>query len=297
MEDEPTSPLAAFLGNSSASWFGASPADDHHQMGTSRAVDLAPLGVPLFEADKVFAVQAARGSGPKKSSGRSRSQGACQPRVCDPMDGLAPGKFLSGIFGGAGDGDEDDGEDASSSPSRDAPDDPDAPDHTRREFLAATCSSAFDTRPGDARPARVFHAAAHSSEGFTKHHLLLRAEERTHTANDDDEDRPPVLRALPWYEGAGGRITSMAFSPGPVNDRLLCGTADGGVYVIPCDSVLAGEKDEGNEEIGTKKKKKRGSKDEPMIQVLSAGGSAVVATAWWRRDREEDAAVVDENWF
>ena len=114
MEDEPTSPLAAFLGNSSASWFGASPADDP-QMGTSpRAVDLAPLGVPLFEADKVFAVQAARGSWSKKSSGgRSRSQGACQPRVCDPMDGLAPGKFLSGIFGGAGDGDEDDGEDAS----------------------------------------------------------------------------------------------------------------------------------------------------------------------------------------
>ena len=293
MEDEPTSPLAAFLGNSSASWFGASPADDHHQMGTSpRAVDLEPLGVPLFEADKVFAVQAARGSGPKKSSGRSRSQGACQPRVCDPMDGLAPGKFLSGIFGGAGDEDEDDGEDASSSPSREAPDDPDAPEHTRREFVAATCSSAFDTRPGDARPARVFHAAAHSSEGFTKHHLLLRAEERTHTAGDDDEDRPPVLRALPWYEGVGGRITSMAFSPGPVNDRLLCGTADGGVYVIPCDSVLAGEKDEGKEEIGTKKKKKRGSKDEPMIQVLSAGGSAVVATAWWRRDREEDAAVV-----
>ena len=124
MEDEPTSPLAAFLGNRSASWFGASPADDDRAtMGTSSSAgaDLTPLGLPLFEADKVFAVQAAReAGGAKKSASRVRSLGACQPqRVCDPMDGLAPGNFLQGIFGvGAGDGDEDgDRAGASSSPS------------------------------------------------------------------------------------------------------------------------------------------------------------------------------------
>jgi hypothetical protein len=43
----------------------------------------------------------------------------------------------------------------------------------------------------------------------------------------------PVLRALPWYEGANARITSLAFSPGPAHHRLLCGVAGGGVYVIP----------------------------------------------------------------
>ena len=42
-----------------------------------------------------------------------------------------------------------------------------------------------------------------------------------------------MLRALPWYEGAMARITSLAFSPGPAHHRLLCGVAGGGVYVIP----------------------------------------------------------------
>ena len=326
MEDEPTSPLAAFLGNRSASWFGASPADDDRAtMGTSSSAgaDLAPLGLPLFEADKVFAVQAAReAGGAKKSASRVRSLGACQPqRVCDPMDGLAPGNFLQGIFGvGAGDGDEDgDRAGASSSPSipHDGSDDPAAPDHAKREFVAATRSNAFGTRRPTsgpsasihpmARPTRVFHAAAHSSEGFTRHHLLLRAEDTAPIDGGEGSDtpKPPVLRALPWYEGEGGRIVPMAFGPAPMDDRLLCGTADGGVYVIPCDAVLAGDaaRDESEEEkesdeeaeVGDGKKTKKTKKakkaektktkkgrPEPMIQVLNAGGSAVVSVAWLR---------------
>ncbi|ACO65241.1 predicted protein [Micromonas commoda] len=309
MEDEPTSPLAAFLGNRSASWFGASPADDDRAtMGTSSSAgaDLTPLGLPLFEADKVFAVQAAReAGGPKKSASRVRSLGACQPqRVCDPMDGLAPGNFLQGIFGaGAGDGDEDgDRAGASSSPS--IP--PGSHDPaSSREFVAATCSNAFDARRrlGAARLTRVFHAAAHSSEGFTKHHLLLRAEDTAPHMDGvngvnglETPNKPPVLRALPWYEGEGGRIVSMAFGPAPMDDRLLCGTADGGVYVIPCDAVLAGDaardESEGEKEpdeeaeVGdrkkTKKTKTKKGRPEPMIQVLNAGGSAVVSVAWLR---------------
>ena len=263
MEDEPTSPLAAFLGNRSASWFGASPADDDRAtMGTSSSAgaDLAPLGLPLFEADKVFAVQAAReAGGAKKSASRVRSLGACQPqRVCDPMDGLAPGNFLQGIFGvGAGDGDEDgDRAGASSSPSipPGSDDREHTPEHATREFVAATCSNAFDARrrPGAARPTRVFHAAAHSSEGFTRHHLLLRAEYTDGGGGGKglETPKPPVLRALPWYEGEGGRIVAMAFGPAPMDDGLLCGTADGGAYVIPCDAVLAGDaaRDDSEEE-------------------------------------------------
>ena len=315
MEDEPTSPLAAFLGNRSASWFGASPADDDRAtMGTSSSAgaDLAPLGLPLFEADKVFAVQAAReAGGAKKSASRVRSLGACQPqRVCDPMDGLAPGNFLQGIFGvGAGDGDEDgDRAGASSSPSipPGSDDREHAPEHATREFVAATCSNAFDARrrPGAARPTRVFHAAAHSSEGFTRHHLLLRAEYTDGGGGGKglETPKPPVLRALPWYEGEGGRIVAMAFGPAPMDDGLLCGTADGGAYVIPCDAVLAGDaaRDDSEEEkesveeaeVGNGKKGKKGKKagktktkkgrPEPMIQVLNAGGSAVVSVAWLR---------------
>ena len=228
MEDEPTSPLAAFLGNRSASWFGASPADDDRAtMGTSSSAgaDLTPLGLPLFEADKVFAVQAAReAGGPKKSASRVRSLGACQPqRVCDPMDGLAPGNFLQGIFGaGAGDGDEDgDRAGASSSPS--IP--PGSHDPaSSREFVAATCSNAFDARRrlGAARPTRVFHAAAHSSEGFTKHHLLLRAED---TAPHMDGvngvnglETPKNPRCSARCRGTRARAagsSSMAFGPAP----------------------------------------------------------------------------------
>ena len=105
-----------------------------------------------------------------------------------------------------------------------------------------------------------------------------------------------MLRALPWYEGEGGRIVAMAFGPAPMDDRLLCGTADGGVYVIPCDAVLAGDaaRDESEEEkesdeeaeVGdrkkTKKTKTKKGRPEPMIQVLNAGGSAVVSVAWLR---------------
>ena len=68
-----------------------------------------------------------------------------------------------------------------------------------------------------------------------------------------------------------------------MDDRLLCGTADGGVYVIPCDAVLAGdaardesegEKESDEEaEVGDGKKKDEKDKDEERTARTHDPGS------------------------
>ena len=66
-----------------------------------------------------------------------------------------------------------------------------------REFVAAACAASGE------RGGRTFVGAACSEEG-SRHHLLLRAA---------DKSRPPVLRALPWYEGSKVRRRQRKLDP------------------------------------------------------------------------------------
>ena len=235
------------------------------------------LNIPLFALEKALAVQPRSKTAPV----RRDSRGAATPPRGD-REVTSPTSFLSGIFGGVAEGD----------PRED-------PRASRREFVAATCTSAASTRLDDPPPVREFHAAAHSSEGGTKHHLLLRSQSAL--PSEDEGDRPPVLRALPWYEGERARITSLEFSPGPAHDRLLCGTAGGGAYVIHSGAILAraGSEDgdgtgDGDGGVPPIPGDTPGDGAAPTIQVLCNAGPGIVSVLWWRR-RARDAASAGDD--
>lgn len=304
---EDASPLGSFLRSFGGGALSGSPgADGHRSSAPSRAErgDRDPtgpasgssghrhrstnepsgvsLGLPLFAVDKVLATHP-RGNGSNPAGSRGRHAGG----TSTPPPSSSSGSFLSGFFGGVGGvgggvggpagggggGDRTHGE--------------------AREFVAAACTSVAlaspsgGAREGASPPARVFHAAAQCSEDGRKHHLLLRAvtvpradgsgdaggdedDDTGTTAGENRSHAGPVLRALPWYEGPDARITSLAFSPPPAQDRLLCGTAGGAVYVIPSAALL------GSGGAG-------GGAPPPSIQVLCSAGPPIKAALWWRR--------------
>ena len=284
MSGADTSPgIGGFFGGSSP-WLGSPerpPRRDAHSRDDSGSFDgdagsapfPAPMGIPLFAVDKTLAVQPRSKPGGERARHRRRDSGDS-----GAVEGAAsPSKFLSGIFGGVGDDADVAAAEARSS---------------RREFVAATCTSASTARPGDPPPPRAFHAAAHCSEEGAKHHLLLRAAPLDAKGRVAEPAPPPALRALPWYDGQRSRITAMEFSPGPLHERLLCGTAGGGVYVIPSaafldpDQTSRGEGEgEGEGEGAAAAGERVADANQPSIAVLCSAGPEIVSALWWRRRR------------
>ena len=98
----------------------------------------------------------------------------------------------------------------------------------------------LDRTPGGSAPRwRAFHAAAHCSEEGRDAGLLLRAapagRERPRRRTGAPPPRSERSRRRPALQNHRDE-----FSPGPLHERLLCGTAGGGgPFVIPSAAFLA----------------------------------------------------------
>ena len=239
-----------------------------------------PLDIPLFAVEKVLAVRPrskdADGEVQRSSFTSSPNAGSSARASGDP----ASGAFAS----------EDD---ASDTRAAGRAEELAKKREGRREFVAAACTSEAAARPGDPPATRVFHAAAHTSEEGTRHHLELRAERAA--SEGGAESGGALFRALPWYEGEQARVTSLEFSPGPAGcsddagdgPLLLCGTRGGGVYVIPAGAALA--------ETETEREPGAAARG-PAARVLCTAGAPIVSALWWRkRASSTSSSLADDD--